>query len=146
MICSGKERFFADLLATRRRRIKSELTQHPFLYVDRLLEKPRNSTSGVFRFLGLVLALPHHDPMPWQYPSTLLTELDRTSFTKKLASCIEYRYSIQSKRPPTLTNLEQFHDSTTKVRVVCQYRVLYAKRLRSSSPRARQPSSTRLNE
>ena len=39
MICSGKERFFADLLATRRRRIKSELTQHPFPYVDRLLEK-----------------------------------------------------------------------------------------------------------
>ena len=54
MICSGKERFFADLFTTRRRRIKSELTQHPFLNVDRLLEKPRNSSSEVFRFLGSV--------------------------------------------------------------------------------------------
>lgn len=58
------------MLATRRRRIKSELTQHPFLYVDRLLEKPRNTTSGVFRFLGLVLAPPHRDPMPFRDLST----------------------------------------------------------------------------
>lgn len=32
--------------------IEFHLTQHPFPNVDRLLEKPRNCTSGVFRFLG----------------------------------------------------------------------------------------------
>ena len=63
MICSGKERFFADLFATRRRRIKSELTQHPFPDMDRLLEKARSTTSGLFRFLGFVSPL-HRDPMP----------------------------------------------------------------------------------
>ena len=52
MICSGRERFFADLLATRRRRIKSEITQHPFLSVDRLLEKAQGPNPGLFRFLG----------------------------------------------------------------------------------------------
>jgi len=38
--------------------------------MDRLLEKPRNSTSGVFRFLGSVLTPPHHDPMPWRHRNT----------------------------------------------------------------------------
>ena len=54
-MCSGKERFFADLLATHVRRIKSEITQHPFLSVDRLLEKAQGPNPGLFRFLGLVL-------------------------------------------------------------------------------------------
>lgn len=53
MICSGKERSFSDLLATRVTRIKSEITQHPFLYVDRLLEKARSTNPGFFAFWGL---------------------------------------------------------------------------------------------
>lgn len=45
--------------------------------MDRLLEKPRNSTSGVFRFLGLVLAPLHHDPMPYKDGSTSVQTMSR---------------------------------------------------------------------
>ena len=92
MICSGKERFFADLFTTRRRRIKSELTQHPFLYVDRLLEKPRNCTSGVFRFLGSV-------QLPSASRSDALACMLALAQDKTAKNCTLYPNRMQTKTP-----------------------------------------------